>query len=505
MIAQKSPLLILSQIINSILGYAGLFFIIRFVGLQQWGFLSFSLAFIGILSIFGDLGYGTAHLKFLSSGEYDKAECNGTFLVIRSAQTFITIAIVLGSLFIWLDVFHRGFQSNVEIYTIILLIPYFFFNRMKDFSNIYFNSGLKSVRMSLPQMVEAIVRNLLFIFLGIAYALKIPGYNTLSGAVVLAIIYSISYFIYFIISFMLGRPWHVKKPGKAMFSVYTKLALPLAFVAVIGTVSGNIDKVLIEFFWHATATGAFASLQKIVSPVITFSGAISTFFVPLLLGTMEQKHFNDSISIFERTISIIILPIVVIFLALRVYVANLWSAALIPYASLLVFLALAAYFIAVNTPYTSSLIARGLTVKIGKISVIAIIINIVLDLVLIPPDIFGFKLLSLGVLGGAVSTFTAMFFELIAYRIEIIRIEKTGPNLSIFMQAIPALIQFLFLYVVTVYVKVYSIILFLPVAVSSLLIFAGIAIITKQLTVNQIKTFIKAMNPFNMRSRLRNE
>ncbi|MEM0139544.1 MAG: oligosaccharide flippase family protein [Ferroplasma sp.] len=505
MIAQKSPLLVLSQIINSIFGYVGLFFIIRFIGLQQWGFLSFSLAFIGVLSIFSDLGYGTAHLKFLSSGEYDKALCNGTFLTIRIIQTAATIAIVLGSLYIWLDVFHRGFENNIEIDTIILLIPYFFFNRMKDFSNIYFNSTMRSARMSIPQMVESLVRNSLFILLGIMYAFRIPGYDSIGGAIVLAIIYSISYFLFFLISLLFGRPWHINRPDKTMFMAYTKLAVPLAFVAVIGTISGNIDKVLIEFFWHATATGAFASLQKIVTPILTFSGTISVFFIPLLLETVNQKHFKLSISTFEKMISLFILPFVVVFIALRIYVVNLWSAALIPYSTLLIFITLASYFIAVNTPYSSSLIARGLTTKIGKISIIAILLNIVLDIILIPPDIFGFSYFSLGVLGAAVSTFVAMFFELIAYRIEVLRLEHLKPDMSIFMQAIPVAAQFAFLYGVTAYIKIYSIILFLPVVIISVLIFIAFAIITRQVTTRQIITFAKALNPLSIGKTFRNE
>ena len=505
MIAKKSPLLVFGQIINSLFGYIGLFFIIRFVGLQAWGFLSFSLAFIGVLSIVGDLGYGTAHLRFLSSGEYDEGQCNGTFLTVRAVQTFITVSIVLLSLLVWLDVLHRGFQSNVEIYTIILLLPYFFFNRLKDVPNIYFNSKMKSARMSIPQITEAIVRNSLFIILGTAYILKIPGYNTVSAAVIMAIIYSFSYFLYFIISFMFGRPWKFNRPSMKLFMAYTKIAYPLALASIIGSVSGNIDKVLIEFYWHAVATGAFASLQKITGPITTFSGTISVFFIPLLMRSSDHEKFKGDVSSFERIISLFILPAVVIFIALRVYVANLWSAALIPYADILIFLSISAYLVAINSAYSSSLVARGLTRRIGEITVVALIINIVLDLVLIPPSVFGITFLSLGVLGGAVSTFTAMLFETVAYRLIVLRAESMKPNLTIFYQLLPAAAQFIFLYWVTYYIPVYSIILFLPVAVVSIIIFLAFAILIRQITLRQVIEFIKALNPFSFRKAFRNE
>ncbi len=500
-------MLVFGQIANSLFGYVGLFFIIRYVGLQSWGYLSFSLAFIGVLSIVADLGYGTAHLRYLSSGEYDEGTCNGTFLTIRTLQTLLTIGIVLGSLFIWIYILHRGFQSNVEIYTIILLLPYFFFARLKDVPNIYYNSKLKSARMSIPQITEAVARNSLFIILGIAYLFKIPGYNTIAAAILMAIIYSISYFIFFALSVLLGRPWKVNRPSMELFKKYTKLAYPLALAAVIGSVSGNIDKVLIEFYWHAVATGAFASLQRIAGPITTFSGTISIFFIPLLMknnGSADNK-FKADISAFERIISIFILPLVIIFIALRVYVANLWSAALIPYADILIFLSLAAYLVAINSAYSSSLIARGLTGKIGKITIVALIINISLDLLLIPPSIFGTSFFSLGVLGGAISTFTAMVFETVAYRITVIRAEGMKPDLRIFYQLLPVLAQFMFLFGITHYIKIYRVIAFIPVSLASVVIFLAFAILIRQITFHQVMEFIKALNPFSFGKQMHNE
>jgi O-antigen/teichoic acid export membrane protein len=361
--------------------------------------------------------------------------------------------------------------------------------------------------MSIPQITEAVVRNSLFIILGAVYILRIPGYNTVSAAILLAIIYSISYFIYFLLSVFLGRPWKVNRPSMELFKKYTKLAYPLALASIIGSVSGNIDKVLIEFYWHAVATGAFASLQRIASPITTFSGTISIFFIPLLMKSQgsSDKNFKTDISLFERIISIFILPLVIIFVVLRVYVANLWSAALIPYADILIFLTLAAYLVAINSAYSSSLVARGLTNKIGKITVIALIINISLDLLLIPPDVFEIRIFSLGVLGGAVSTFVAMLFETVAYRVTVIRAEKMKPDLRIFYQLLPILAQSMFLFGITSYIKIYSILLFIPVSVASVIVFLGVAVLSRQITLNQILEFIRALNPFSFGKQLHNE
>ena len=72
----------IQNVIGAVLGLVGLFFITRFVGTTEWGFVSFGIGFVGILSLLGDLGYSTAHNIKLSQGE-DIEVCNGTFLTIK--------------------------------------------------------------------------------------------------------------------------------------------------------------------------------------------------------------------------------------------------------------------------------------------------------------------------------------------------------------------------------------------------------------------------------------
>ncbi len=479
------------------------------MGLQEWGFLSFSLAFIGIVSIFSDLGYGTAHLRSLSSNDGNEGIYNKAFLIIKLVQTFITISLILIALFLWVDILHHGFQSILELYTIFLLLPYFFFSQMRIFPYIYFNSRMQTGKMVLPQIIEAVIRNSALIFIGIMYLFKIPGYNLVSATLLFAVIYSISYALFFVSLYLLGRPWNIQKIDKntfkKTFKSYTKIAYPLALVTVLGTVSGNIDKVLIQFFWAATATGAFASLQKITSPIITFSTAISALFIPLLMRQASKDEVNHDISKYERIISLFILPFVIIFIALRVYIANFWSSYLIPYSEILIFLAMADYLIVINTPYSSGLVARGLTRNIGKITVISICINIFFDLLLIPSNIFGIRVFSLGVVGAAISTFIAFAVETALYRIDIIRTHGSSINYRIFIQIIPAAIQFIYLYGITSYIKIYDIVSFVPVAVSSVVLFFIIAILIKEITFRQLIEFIYSINPFKIREDIKNE
>ncbi|MEM0133419.1 lipopolysaccharide biosynthesis protein, partial [Acidiplasma sp.] len=292
---------------------------------------------------------------------------------------------------------------------------------------------------------------------------------------------------------------------KTIIKKYITLALPLAASSIIATISGNIDKVLIQFFWHASATGVYAALQRITMPIITFSMALSVFFIPLLTREETKNGFNDNISVFERTISLFILPLVIIFIALRIFVANLWSANLIPYSTLLIFMSLANYLNVINSPYTSGLIVRGLTINIGKITLISISSNIILDFILIPKSIFGITFFSLGVIGAAVATFIAMIIEAVLFRFYVIKIEKSKINMKIFRQIIPASVQFIFLYLVAYYVRPYSVFLFLIFSIISIAIFFSLSIKMGEIKKSVIIDFIRELNPFKLSRTLKNE
>ena len=51
MFARRSPVILIQNVIGAVLGLVGLFFITRFVGTTDWGFVSFGIGFVGILSL----------------------------------------------------------------------------------------------------------------------------------------------------------------------------------------------------------------------------------------------------------------------------------------------------------------------------------------------------------------------------------------------------------------------------------------------------------------------
>ncbi len=507
MFAQRSPIIIIQNVLGAIFGYVGLFFILRYVGSSAWGFVAFGIGFVGILSLFGDLGFSTAHTIRISEGE-DLGVCNGTFLFVKLVLGGLFVGLVIGSLQLWTVVLHRGFESPVEYWIILSLIPYFFFQNFIGFTGTYFRATLKSMRASIPPLIEAMVRNSLFISLGIVMYLRLPFINHYYAALVISSTYSFSYTVYFIVSVILGRPWTVKRPTRRMLKSYAALALPLMFVASVSVISGNIDKVFIQFFWHANPTGAFFTSQQISSLIITLGSSLTVFFLPLLIR-YEKNHgkdvHNKSVFEFERLSSLYILPFVVVMVILSPYILNIFSAAYLPYGLMLSLLSLRAYLGVINAPYISSIVSRSNTKKIAKIDTAMILLNIILISVFVPPSVLGYSFLSLGADGAAVSILLVTMVSSVIYRIAVMKMEGISLNLGIIRHAVPAAAQSLIIVMVMQFVIPKSFTVLVGLTLLSFAVYFAVAVAIRETTPGTLLEVLKNFSPSALAQRFKDE
>lgn len=492
--------------INTVIGYVGLFFITRFLAPDLFGFLAFVMGFGGIFAFVADMGFSSAHQKHVSEG-HDVGICNGTYLTVKIVLGFVYVAVVLGALFIWTSVLHKGFENPVEYWMIIAITPYYFFQSLLGFAQAYFTARLSPARMAIPSIIEAVIRNSIFIGLGLIFYLNLSVKNEIHAAILLALTYSISYSMYFTSGIVLGRPWVISRPTRKMFNMYAALAIPLAVSGSLGTLNGNIDKVIIQFYWHAVATGAFFLDQRIVQSMTALSTAVTVFFLPLLSRITKAENseeFTNSIGQFERMTSLFVLPFVIMFIGLNRYIVNLFNAAYVEYSLVLSVLAVNVYFSVTLAPYLSALTARGRTHLIAIVSGGTVVLNIVLNLILVPPLIFKFPQVY-HVVGAAVSSLTATVLNNVFFRYVVYRDEKAKASLGVLKQLIPAGIQLLSILLLLQFFTPYPIYILGPIAVVSLLVYIGLAIMIKEISFSQVWTFATYLNPIAILKQLKEE
>lgn len=205
MFSEKSPVIVIQTVVSSFLGYVALFFINRYVGPVYWGYLSYAIAFGGLFTIITDLGFSSANIKFITQ-EDERSRNLSAFLFIKTFLSLIFIALTVGALLVWVYVLHRGFENPIEFWTIIAILPYYAVYNLISVPNSYYQAKIDSKHIAIPRLVESILRNGIFIFIGIVYFFNLEGNIGVGISVILALVYGLSYSVYLAISFGSGRP-----------------------------------------------------------------------------------------------------------------------------------------------------------------------------------------------------------------------------------------------------------------------------------------------------------
>ncbi len=507
MLKSKTPLLVVQNIFNSLFGLVGVFFITRFYPVS-WGILSFAIGFVGLFSFLSDLGYSTAYVRFLSSG-MDEGKANSNILAIKMVLGAIFAAVTFAALFFWTDILHRGFEFAIDYWVIIGLIPYYFFVSLGSFPQSYFRSKISSAKYVIPLMADAAIRNSIFIVMGIVAIINVNYLSDASAAILLSLSYDVSYFFYFYFSYRFGRPWKFSGVDLETIKKYTQIAIPLAIAGVVGSINTNIDKIIIQFFWGDFATGGFYLDQKLALVISSFGGVLTVFFLPILSklhSSSDSSDLNQTTNEFERLVIIFILPLVIMTFFLSYYIVRIFSALFTPYSDILSILSVSAIFTVLVTASSSALIAKGKARIVGSLSILSMTVNIILNFILIPQEIFGIRYLSIGPLGGGVSSLVASIIYYLGLRIFLTRTSGIKFAGRTFYPLLAGAVEALFLYYITRIVSPERIFILIPVMFGAGVIFTGTLLLTRQIEWSDLTAFIKnLLNPFHLTNTFREE
>lgn len=92
----------------------------RYLGAEQYGTITWTLAFLATFNSIADLGFGSAHIKRVSEG-YDLNACVSTFAYVKGLLTIAMILVVVLSVGVWSVVSdHPLSESSSKIMLILL-------------------------------------------------------------------------------------------------------------------------------------------------------------------------------------------------------------------------------------------------------------------------------------------------------------------------------------------------------------------------------------------------
>ena len=405
MIARKSLLIVVAQFFTRSLGWIGLVILAKLWGAfapEALGVIGFAMAFVGVFNIVADLGFGYAHIKRISEGE-DLGSCIGTYFTIKIILTALMAAIVLLVMVLLEYVLNQGFHDATKQSVVLVFILYYIIVNLQQIASNTFNGKGEIAKMQLTSIFENIVKVPLIVLVALAGvsakglppivdwpSFLVPIQQFLAGrpigSLAMAYVFGITTTVLIGFWFMKKYPW--KKPNLRLGKSYFSFAIPMFFYAIVTAITTNIDKIMIGYFWTATEVGYYFSLQQILQIILVIAVGFNTVLFPTYSGYFIKKDFkkiNQTICVAERFISMVTIPpVVIIIIFVNPVISIMLNSAFLPAASTLIVLTMYAFIAGLMAPYYSLIIGAnkpGIYVKIG---LGMSLINITLNLFLIP-------------------------------------------------------------------------------------------------------------------------
>lgn len=284
--------LFLSEISGRLLKMGLVIYTARILGVSGWGIFSYTISVGSLLMIFSDIGIGDLIIREATKKKDEYKTYVSTALLLK-----IILLISSTVLIIFISPFISHIPEAVSIFPIVALI--LFFDSMREL-------GLSINRISEKMerdMVVKIVTNSIIFGLGIIL-LKI---KLVPESIALA--YAIGSAIGFItIAFIIRKDFKklISKIDVNLFKQIIKTTWPFAFIALIGTIMGNIDIYMLGIWRNSTEIGLYSAVQRIQQFVIIIPSTITVAVFPLMsrLANVDNEQFKI---VFKKTISLVIM------------------------------------------------------------------------------------------------------------------------------------------------------------------------------------------------------
>jgi O-antigen/teichoic acid export membrane protein len=274
-VAKNTGVLFVSQIISYILGFFFIMYITRYLGPEEYGILSFALAFTTIFGIMADLGLSQFIVREISRDPALAPKYLGNALgikIIASLLTFILAALII-----------NGLNYPTKTVDVVYLIAlYVLFN---SFIQLFY-SLFQSYEKMEYQAIGLILTNILLLVLALL------GIHLNMDLVYFALVYFIvSLIILIYVAVVSLRKFIIPKIEFDLDFSRKVLGESLFFVLamVFTEIYFNIDSVMISLLVGNTAVGFYNAAYKLIFILMFIPGVLVISMFPVM-----SKHFKSA-------------------------------------------------------------------------------------------------------------------------------------------------------------------------------------------------------------------
>ncbi len=486
LLAKTSLIVFIAIVLSKIFSYAYRIIIARYFGAEVYGLFSLSIVIIGWFVAFSSLGFTEGLVKYLSFYRGKNEISKIRYLVKFSSKILffstLIIAIIsfLFSDFISTTIFHnQDLSFFLKVFSI--MIPFWIFAS-------YYVAIIKAFeKIKQQSIIEQIIQNFAKVFCLVM--LIFLGFNT--NAVVFSYFFGILIMLwvaYFYCKIKIPKIFLNEnlnsKTKKILSRSFISYSWPVMFFGVMSSLFYWIDSLVIGFFKSATEVGFYNVAVPIASLIAFAPELFIHLFFPLINREFSQKNLGFIKEISKQIakwIFMINFPIFLLMIFFPGAIINvLFGPEYLIAENALRFLLVGALVSSVF------IISNNLISMVGKSRVllydiiIVSIINIMLNILLVPkPVILGIDN-QFGINGAAIATmisvliFNTLFIVQAKYYTSIIPLRKK--MFKVFLASLISFLIFFFLrklVVINLFSSILLIITFFTVYFSLLLLFKG--------------------------------
>jgi len=484
MFARKYMVKLFASILSSVLAFVSLMVMTRYVG-AEYGVMMWGYAFVALFNSIADLGFSSAHIRSISSGE-DQNKCITTFIVIKIILTVVFAVSLITTIAIQ-GVIGSGYNEEMIVVLLSFLVYFVIFNFTSIITHTYI-ARMEAGKDSIVIITESTIRSVLLIILALMGV----------SAFMLSTSYIIGGISALVVCLMMFKNVRYRPATPLKIREYVRFTAPLALATVLIAAMGNLDRVLIGIFCGDADVGFYSAAMGVVYAMVMIGTVINGILLSHFSGLNSRSRTDDmrnTLWSVQKYVSILILPPTMFIIIFGTEVATiLFGAGFSSSGDILSVLAIGAYILIMLGVLVQMLNTFGKTRIYGRISIVYAVIALYTLFFFIPDEIFGFTALGMGPIGAALSFVISNAVCLILVGAMVVKTTKIKMYSKLYIHLMASAASITTAYILKNYVGVSGLISILLILVLTVSVYFLVLVLAREFGRKDIKFLSEAIN-----------
>ncbi|TFF90184.1 MAG: hypothetical protein EU548_04305 [Promethearchaeota archaeon] len=465
--------------------------------MEEWLFIN-SVISLGFL--FSDLGLNSIHYQYASKDRFEKYF--GSFFLLKIILIFSNLT----STFLFISIL-KLWNTKFLPYLLIILLTYVIIHLSEAFVR-NLKSKKKIFKCEIPKFLAINGNNIAIIFLALNLA------EILNPLLILSLLnFGSNLFFLILLLFLSKKDLVVSEPKKYIVFEYLKDAKPLILYSILYIITENIGNIILFYSGRQNALAYFGIIYNyIIITLLLISRSITDIY------QIEYAHYfkNEDINSIqylahkiEKYFSIIFLLIITITLINGDLLFSIFLPEYIDSLPILYILIFVPYLSGISLPYSKQMVPGRKQKGQAIFDTFIRLLRLILLIFLIPNQIIFINGLGLGTIGYSIAILVPWIIFAIGYRILINKFFNIPSQKNLLTHIFLTIIDISLVVILRNYFLENIIhndfVLLLLLIILSVLLFALSFIISKQLTREDFKFFLKLLKLKNYSKAFREE